>query len=356
MTLASDSSQAAPFLGTSPPQGSSEIRSLQVAEETFESLDQEWRTLFLALCLQAPFHTPAWLRVWWQHFGKGHELLLLTFREGGQLRGIAPLMRSADQISFLALSDVCDYHDFLFPCGDEESFLTALLDRLQSLEWSAVRLEGLREGSAALALLPALAEERGFTVSVAPEEVSPHIPVAASWDAYLEALTKKDRHELRRKMRRLEGAGTIKVTTATSATLAADVARFLELLKDSREEKATFLTPERESFFHNLAIAMDHEGYLKLFFLELDGLKVTAAFVFDYANAYYLYNSGYDKRYESLSVGLLLKALLVNDAIEHGKREYDLLRGAETYKYHLGAQDRWLKTLVIERSPGLRSP
>ena len=323
-----------------------------MAQESFETLDQEWRTLLPGLCTKAPFHTPAWLRVWWEHFGHGQELLLLSFREDGRLRGIAPLMRSGDRISFLALSDVCDYHDFLFPCGEEGAFLAALLDKLETLEWSALRLEGLREGSAALMLLPALAEKRGFTASVAPEEVSPHIPVAASWDAYLEALSKKDRHELRRKMRRLEGAGTIKVTTATSATLHADVARFLELLKDSREEKAAFLTLERERFFHKLAIAMEGEGYLKLFFLELDGLKVAGAFVFDYANAYYLYNSGYDKRYESLSVGLLLKALLVQDAIEHGKREYDLLRGAETYKYHLGARDRWLKTLVIERKRG----
>ena len=343
MTLASDSSQAAPLDGLTG------ARSLQVAQETFESLDQEWRALLPGLCFKSPFHTPAWLRVWWDHFGKAHEPLLLSFRDGGRLRGIAPLMRSSDRITFLALSDVCDYHDFLFPCGEGEAFLSALLDKLQTLEWSALRLEGLRDGSAALTLLPALAEKRGFSASVAPEEVSPHIPVAASWDAYLGALSKKDRHELRRKMRRLEGEGSVKVTTATSATLASDVARFLELLKDSREEKAAFLTLERERFFHNLAIAMDREGHLKLFFLELDGLKVAAAFVFDYANAYYLYNSGYDKRYESLSVGLLLKALLVQDAIEHGKREYDLLRGAETYKYHLGAQDRWLKTLIIER-------
>ena len=47
----------------------------------------------------------------------------------------------------------------------------------------------------------------------------------------------------------------------------------------------------------------------------------------------------------------MLKALLVKDAIEHHKREYDLLRGAETYKYHLGAQDRWLRKMTIERKP-----
>lgn len=324
--------------------------SLEVHQETFDSLDSEWRALLPALCIKAPFHTPAWQRVWWNNFGKGHELLLLSFREGGKVRGIAPMMRTGDALEILAQTDVCDYHDFLFPCGEEEPFLAALLDTLWPLPWQRLQLEGLREGTCALSILPVLAEKRGMAVTILKDEVSPHVPVAPTWDAYLEALGGKDRHELRRKMRRLESAGHVKVTTASTNTLASDVARFLDLLKDSREEKAVFLTPARERFFHELAVAMDREGMLKLFFLELDGLKTAGAFVFDYADSYYLYNSGYDKKYESLSVGLLLKALLVKDAIEHGKREYDLLRGAETYKYHIGAQDRWLRKMTIERA------
>ena len=56
------------------------------------------------------------------------------------------------------------------------------------------------------------------------------------------------------------------------------------------------MTPEREHFFHELATAMDKEGLLRLFFLELDGERVASAFCYDYENAYYLYNSGYKTR------------------------------------------------------------
>ena len=325
---------------------------LLVQQEPLDALESEWRALLPNLWAPAPFQNPTWMRVWWDSFGHGHEQWLLSFRQGGRLRGIAPMMRTGDVISFLALTDVCDYHDFLFASGEEEACVTALLETLQAQPWNRLELEGLREGSPALALFPRMAEAHSLSVTVAPDEVSPHIPVMPTWDGYLESLSKKDRHELRRKFRRLESAGAVRVTTAFSATLATDVATFLDLLKDSREEKAAFMTPERERFFHELAVSMDKEGILKLFFLELDGQRVASAFCFDYENAYYLYNSGYDTKYASLSVGVLLKALLVKDAIEHHKREYDLLRGAETYKYHLGAQDRWLKKLTIERPSG----
>lgn len=324
--------------------------ALQIQQETFERLEPEWRALLPGSCVAAPFLTPTWLKVWWNHFGAGHELLLWSFREGGELRGLAPMMRTGDVLSFVALTDICDYHDFVFPCGSEEPYFRALLEKLTAdPTWSCIQLEGLRERSAALAMLPALTAAHGLAATVTQEEVSPHIPVTPTWDDYLTCLDGKDRHELRRKMRRLESAGTVRVTTASTATLAQDVTQFLDLLKDSRETKAAFLTPERERFFHDLAKAMDAEGLLKLFFLELDGKRLAGAFCFDYENSYYLYNSGYDTRYASLSVGLLLKALLVKDAIQKGKREYDLLRGAETYKYHLGAKDRWLHRMVIER-------
>ena len=114
------------------------------------------------------------------------------------------------------------------------------------------------------------------------------------------------------------------------------------------------MTPERERFFHSLAEAMARAGYLKLFFLELDGVRVAGALCFDYGDSYLLYNSGFDTQYAALSVGLLLKAFCLKDAIERKKKWYDLLRGAETYKYHLGARDRWLYRLTISRHEGVR--
>jgi CelD/BcsL family acetyltransferase involved in cellulose biosynthesis len=224
------------------------------------------------------------------------------------------------------------------------------------MPWAELRLEGLREQSPALSLLPALLDKAGFAVEVMPDEVSPHIPVTPTWDGYLESLNKKDRHELRRKLRRLESAGHVRLATHDPARLQDDVTAFLALMKDSREEKAAFMTAEREGFFRDLAQEMDRAGLLKLFFLELDSKRLAGAYCFDYDDRYFLYNSGFDTSQAHLSGGLLLKALLLKDAIERGKKDYDLLRGAEPYKYHIGAQDRMLSKLVATRRGPAPSP
>jgi CelD/BcsL family acetyltransferase involved in cellulose biosynthesis len=35
-------------------------------------------------------------------------------------------------------------------------------------------------------------------------------------------------------------------------------------------------------------------------------------------------------------VGLLCKVLCIKESIQEGKKRFDFLKGAETYKYHLG--------------------
>ena len=322
--------------------------TLKVQLETFDSLAEEWQTLAEASPEGCVFSTPAWQRAWWDSCSSSEELLLMAFREGGETKGIAPLMRVGDAIQFIGYSDVCDYHEFLYALGAEEEFYSCLMDELTSLDWSTLELDGLTQESPALRRLPDLAAKRGLTVEPALEEVSPRIPLPVTWEAYQSSLGKKDRHELRRKLRRLGGAGQVACYSASDSR-DEDVAAVLELLRSSGEAKAAFLTPERERFFYNLAAAMSKESYLKLFFLELDGVRVAASFCFDYKGAYYLYNSGYDVKYASLSVGLLLKAMCLKDAIENGRTLFDLLRGPESYKYDLGAQDHEVHKLVIHR-------
>ncbi len=327
--------------------------TLQARQETFDSLQEEWRALCPSAAGASVFMTPAWLRTWWDIVRQEEDLLLLAFRDGGRLAGIAPLMRDGDTVRFIAHSDICDFHDFLCAPGLESQVYDRLLDELDATRWLTIELEGLREGSPTLAVLPALAKARGFTVEQSPEEVSPAIVVPATWAGYLGTLDKKDRHELRRKLRRLESAGAVSLRFVGSEVTTRDVATFLDLLRASREEKRAFLTPVRERFFHALARSMAAEGHLKLFFLELDGMRVAAAFCFDYQGGYYLYNSGFEPRQAPLSVGLLSKALCLKDAIDKGKGRFDLLRGAETYKYHLGARDHWVHKLVIRRGAAL---
>ena len=109
------------------------------------------------------------------------------------------------------------------------------------------------------------------------------------------------------------------------------------------------MTDEMQSFFRALTTEFVGLGIVKLYFMEIDGTKISATLCFDYENTLYLYNSGYDPSFSYLSVGLLLKSLCIRDALESGKAVFDFLRGDEPYKYDLGGQDTSIYKLTITR-------
>jgi CelD/BcsL family acetyltransferase involved in cellulose biosynthesis len=114
---------------------------------------------------------------------------------------------------------------------------------------------------------------------------------------------------------------------------------FLKMFTESRSDKATFLTGQKESFFRALAATLTEAGLLKLGVLELDDLPTATILYFDYDGGTYLYNSGYDPEYDFLSAGLLSKVLCIRESILAGKKKFDFLKGDETYKYHLGGKE-----------------
>ena len=163
-------------------------------------------------------------------------------------------------------------------------------------------------------------------------------------------LSGKDRHELRRKLRRLESSGEYRwYCRSEMAEVEEDLGDFFSLLRESREDKKNFLTPQRERFFRSVATQMAAMGQVKLCFLELGGQRAAAALCFDYGQSRMLYNSGFDPAYGYYSVGLLVKALCLKDAIECGHQYFDFLRGDEAYKYDLGGKDRVLYRMVVKR-------
>lgn len=313
--------------------------TVSIRRESFASLAEEWERLVEESSAPAPFVTPQWQEAWWQEFGGEPELLLLAGRRDGQLVGIAPLMMVEDLIAFIGSEDVCDYLDFVIAPGCEELFLGHLLEYLEALRWSAFDLHALPEASAALTCFVPLLRERAYVVQNEVEEVCPEVILPATWEEYLASLTRKDRHELRRKLRRLASAPGVRLSEADGQAIEEDVEDFLRLLRLSRGDKGTFMNPRRASFFRAIVQRYSQSAKPKLFFLEVAGKRVSSVLLFDCGNSYMLYNSGYDPDYSYLSVGLLLKALCLQEAIAQGKQRFDFLRGAEPYKYDLGGRD-----------------
>jgi CelD/BcsL family acetyltransferase involved in cellulose biosynthesis len=217
-----------------------------------------------------------------------------------------------------------------------------------------MELWGLMEGSPTREDLTARARAAGYGVLEELEAVAPRMPLPATWEDYLASLGKKDRHELRRKIRRAfdSGAEVTFDALTTQAEIAGAMDDFLSLHTGSRADKGEFMTAEMEVFFRRMASAMAAEDLVRLFFLRVNGKPAAAVLCFDAGTHLYMYNSGYDPAYSGLSVGIVSKALVMQWAIENGKSGLDFLRGDEPYKYDLGAKDQQIKRLIIKRPAG----
>jgi CelD/BcsL family acetyltransferase involved in cellulose biosynthesis len=321
-----------------------------VLQQELQALEGPWRELHRRGALPYVFLTPTWLRIWWEEFGEGRPLLLLAAHRSQEIIGIAPLMENDGQLSLAGDPNVCDYLDFVLAQGAEEEALSALLDALGQRPWQEVALWGLPEGSPTLELLPRLASAAGYQVHLEREAVAPQMALPASWEEYLESLPGKDRHELLRKLRRLSRVGDHRMERLQQPDeVAAALDEFIHLHRISRPEKAHFMTERMDRFFRRLVMALAEEGAAQLWFLRLAGERVAGLLCFTAPGTLQLYNSGYDPAYGQLAVGLLSKALLIEEAIREGYRRFDFLRGAEPYKYDLGARDRSIYRCLLRR-------
>ena len=283
---------------------------------------------------------PAWLKVWWEAFGGEGELYLRTLRQGQKIIGFAPLLVDKGTASFVGSADVCDYLDFAITPGRERDFFKILLDDLKEQGINKLDLRPLRPDSTVLAQLVSIVQNRGYEVTCLSEDVSLELDLPATWNEYLAILKSKQRHEVRRKLRRLWKAGSVEhrcVEVGQEVEDYLDI--FLKLFSLSKHEKASFMNHNRESFFRSLAKAMAEIGLLRLGILQLDKVPVAMTMGFDYNGSHYLYNSAYDPQFSYLSVGLLCKVLCLKESIEKGKRKWNFLKGGEPYKYQLGGRE-----------------
>ncbi|HLF04045.1 MAG TPA: GNAT family N-acetyltransferase [Dehalococcoidia bacterium] len=319
--------------------------------QALRDLREEWAGLLAVSSANTLFLTPQWQEVWWDSFGDGKKVAGFCLRGPEGLVALASLAQQDGALSFLGNSDTFDYNDFMVRPGHEAAFYDALLGHLEQTETGTLTLASLRDGSPTLTLLPDLARQRGYRVEITQEDVAPGVVLPATWDDYVNGLSKKDRHELRRKLRRLETEANWRWYSLRGVEeVTSRLDDFFALMRLSRVDKAEYLTPQREEFFRRMARRTAELDLLRLSFMEMDGKPVAASICFDYGASRLLYNSGNNPEYGYYSVGLLLHALCLREAIEKGMAYFDFLRGAEPYKYHLGGQDRILYQMVVQRS------
>lgn len=331
---------------------------------TFDLPADEWNTLVTQGILNVPFLRQEHLNTWWQTRGGGEwpvdsALCLVSARKNGELVGLAPLFFAANREGLPALLlvgsiEISDYLDLIVRPEHHAAFLTGLLDWLGSnapQPWSLLDWYNLPETSPTLQALRTEAVKRGWTYTEEVYQPTPSIPLPGDFETYLAGIDKKQRHEIRRKMRRAEESGrSIRwYIVEDEAQLDSEMDGFLHLMAQDAE-KAAFLTDVMRSQMKASVHAAFRAGWLQLAFLEVDGEKAAGYLNFDYDNKLWVYNSGINPRFRELSPGWVLLGYLLRWANENGRREFDFMRGSEDYKYKFGAENRHVMRVLVRRN------
>jgi CelD/BcsL family acetyltransferase involved in cellulose biosynthesis len=339
------------------------------------------RSDWSALCAEARagclFLSPEWLIPWWEHFGEGRQPSCLAMFDRERLVGFAPLFSEVPRLAGLPVRRLaflgdgatgCDYLDVLAAPGREVEVRAAALAALGELPWDLCDLDGLwRDSPTALHLAQLFPNGRAVRASAAglggaPAEVvrdarlrfvCPHIPLVGSYQEFLQGLGRRENLRRREKwLFRQPGVSVEVARTPEEARIA--VERFLELHRArwAVEGGSDGLADARHEAFHRAAVQeLAERGWLRLYTLFAARRPVASVYGVVHGGKFLYYQSGYDPAWASKSVGLVLLARTVQDAFAEGLREFDFLRGNESYKAQWARAERWTIQMRLWRGP-----
>jgi CelD/BcsL family acetyltransferase involved in cellulose biosynthesis len=341
-----------------------------------------WATPFSRHCVQ---------RAWWDAYGAtAHDQTLIVADEADPetIVGIVPLMHrhelepgdvaarttirhqpgsvlrpvpAAATAVFFGASYHADYATVLAAPDDLGAACEAVVEALAAQDperWDVVDLRRLRSGDPAVDALVAAFEwaapKARWLVTREREDVCPVVTLApgVDFDGYLATLDKKERHEIRRKIRRAEAAGDVRLEP--SANPIDDLDAFVELHQKRWGVEGLFPPTKggaaSRRFFAGLFEDCAPSGIVDLSFLTVGGRRVAAGVTFDDGQSVYYYNAGVEPDARELSPGVVMVALYIQRAIELGRTRLDFLRGDEPYKYEWGGVDAPIERLLVQRT------
>ena len=311
--------------------------------QAFAALEEEWDDLYRRCPRATPFQSWAWLYTWWEYYGEGYELRLITVRHEGLLVGIIPLMLERwwglGRLLFVG-TGLSDYLDVIVRAGWEDKVLASGVQALKKMErWRIADLQLLRPEAAAWGIHrwwdgPRI---RLWQDSSPVVEVKP-------WDELLASLSRNLRSTVRRALRRAAADGLQrKVVDASNIKQAAE--RLVALHREAWQERD--IGPEHltqrgfEAFTVAATQRLANRGLGTISEFWRDGKVLISDFLMfggDFCGTYILGASQEAlQRYQWSS-------LYIWDAIEiaHARDSsyLDLLRGEEPYKL------RWSSRII----------
>jgi len=331
------------------------------------AMRDEWNDLLDRSATPTIYQTWEWNDAWWRSFGSGKRLRLLQVRDNGALVGIAPFYVSRHlklPLRRLALlgTGPSDYLDIIVQDENRHQIILTVIKYLSSFRgFDLADLQQQRPASHLLGHLDFMedaANSPGRSV-VIEQEPCPYVTLPAHWDEYADSLGKKMRSNLRYHERLLTRSfSNVEITPTNEGRLSADMDAAFTLHQqrwNARLLPGVLLTRRIRDFHMDVARKFLKRGWLRLHTVRLDGRAVASLYCFLFRRRYYYYLGGFAPNLARFSLGTILTARAIKDAIEEKCTEFDFLRGAEPYKYRWQPQEWVNSRLLLFQSNSLRS-
>jgi CelD/BcsL family acetyltransferase involved in cellulose biosynthesis len=292
------------------------------------------------------FATWDWLSTWWIHFGDGRPLLTTAWRAAdGRLLAILPLFlwssRPLRVLRFLGHGP-SDQLGPIYAPKDRTEAARALRHALAQMpQWDVFVGEQLPSDEHWRSQL------RGCILS---REGSPVLRAhGLSWDGYLASRSANLRQQVRRLERNLARKHELRYRLADDPLRLEDDLDTFFALHRARWQACESRFARLEAFHRDFAARALQRGWLRFWFLELDGYPCASWYGFRFAGVESYYQAARDPRWEKASIGFVLLAHSIRAALEDGLCEYRFLRGDEPFKYRFADLDPGLETIGLAR-------
>jgi len=292
--------------------------------ELTEALKPKWEKLRFESGQEAPFYAYDWHKIWFTALATEWRPYIIYIDR----RALAPLARRGGEVIFSGGREGTDYMDVIGQRNDVVQLWPDIHKYLQGDGAKTLKLINIPSNSPTVQYF----SSKGGDIKI--EDTTPVVNLPGTWEAYQNQLSRKNRHELKRKLRKFEREHPeAKVISIDQSQQQAEI--LLRLMRLD-PEKRIFLRSEIEQFFRSIILAFTKQ----IWFLALSekNFEIAATMAFTTKNEIMLYNSGFDES-NAPGAGFYLKAKCLALAVEKAYEKFNFLRGRERYKYELGGVD-----------------
>ncbi|QOC24073.1 GNAT family N-acetyltransferase [Wenzhouxiangella sp. AB-CW3] len=328
------------------------------------ALKKDWNELTRNAGAAAPFMRAEWIHAWWNAFGETNRLHVVTVWQDNRLVGLLPLMFGQTErygMIVRRLGALTNAHSPRFEAPhacDVEGVMEVIWAHVRSLsrQWDIFELPGLMSASPTLQALCHSADSDSVSYGLWEAEQSPFITLESDWEQYLATRSRNFRKDLKRKLRRLENLGPVRlkiISDPIDVLSSLEVAFDIEAQSWKGREGTAMQSNERVcQFYRDLASGLASGGELCLHFLTINGMAIAFDLSIRYDGRLYSIKSGYQDTFAHASPGLVLLGMMLKHYIDTDIHEIDLLGEQDDFKRRWTDQSRpHLWFICAARSP-----